>query len=708
MERVRAAMRSLSWRRCAPPRGGWLRLLAAPTSYLCVLALAVTVWAKGRILSDIDAVSLWPLALVWAVAIDVAVYLGFAAMFAVGEARVPWVRLATYPLTALIAALALTNAWYLSVTGETLSWEAVSLGIDRFGDLSDIVGEAVASHPLRAVAVGALLAGAPVALRWWLRRACGPWQPALHARERAACAGSLAAIGLVVALIGPAPTAMPARALGSNAALRTYWGWLTAPDPTGVEPDGWFIGYAPRRIVADEEIARFAGAASRPNILLLVLESTRFDHTSLAPPPLARGTRTPNLAALAATGTSASRARAVLPHTTKSLFSMLCGRYPTMQMAIVEHSANVQVQCLPAILSAAGYDTGFFQSAWGTFESRPRLVDKLGYEQFAAWEDIGGEPLGYLASDDESLAGPFDAWLAARPAGTPFFATLLTSATHHPYRLPAAAAERARATGAPTGTDEQRYARLVEAEDVLLGRLLESLDRRGLRESTIIVVAGDHGEGFGDKGVRQHDNNFFEEGLRVPLVLAGPGVPRQEIAANVTLADLTPTLLGRLGIAVAPDAAPALVGVDLLAGPVPDRPVLFSCWYELRCRGFVLGDDKVVYSLHSETAWAYDLARDPGETEARLVPQRLRELIPPMNGILDAHRTRVWPIEPGEIRPYGPWRCPAGENCTHPNMRERTWDPAWSQPEPPAPGTASSAAPGAAVRAPSAAGATPQ
>src|SRR6185436_10270471 len=102
----------------------------------------------------------------------------------------------------------------------------------------------------------------------------------------------------------------------------------------------------------------------------------------------------------------------------------------------------------------------------------------------------------------------------AKASDRPFFLPVLTSATHHPYRLP-------KTLTAP-GTPPQRYARLVEAEDALLGDILKALDDNKLTGSTIVVALGDHGEGFGDRGVRQHDNNYFEEGLHVPFVIAGP------------------------------------------------------------------------------------------------------------------------------------------------------------------------------------------
>jgi arylsulfatase A-like enzyme len=632
-----------------------------------VASLLVTLWAKAVILRDLAGMRLWPLVWLGAVAIDVVVFMGLAALFAVGEGRSPWLWLVTGVLTALITTLALINGWYLAVTGEQLSWDAVVLGLDRFADLQKIVREAVLAQPVRAVAVGAGLAAVPLGCRWLLRRAADPpgRRPASH--QRAHCAAAAATIGMLVALLAPAPNLLPARQLGASAVLRTYWTWLTEPDTVDAnDADSQvFLGYDPPFLVTDASIAGLA-ARTRPNILLVVLESTRFDHTSLAEARLWRGTETPNLAALSRRGTTAAHAYVVLPHTTKSLVSILCARYPAMQEPIIEISANFHVQCLPEILGRAGYATGFFQSSWGTFEERPRLVDKLGYQHFEAWEDIQGEKLGYLASDDESLTAPVARWLAGLSEGTPFFVTVLTSATHHPYRISAAAMERAR--GLKTvGTDEERYARLVEAEDAMLGALLDVLAKRGVAESTLVIALADHGEGFGAKGIRQHDNNFYQEGVHVPLVLAGPGIPQRTIAGNVSLADVTPTVLAYLGVPIATEAAPSVVGTNLLADRLPERTLFFSCWYALHCRGLIHGTDKVVYRPDRREAYHFDLAADPEESHARPVPARLRPLVDEMNRVLEAHRNELWRGIFGPARRYGAWRCEPDQKCAHPN-----------------------------------------
>jgi arylsulfatase A-like enzyme len=665
-ERVRGWARALGpmgWRNIVPPSSGWLRLLASFTSYLLVLGALATVIGKTMAMEALAPAdrSIW--LLMWAVSQDLLVYFGSAAVLAALEM---WTRrwlLLTIPLALVASLTGMLNTVYLAITGEQATGEAFVQLAARIGDALDIAGEVV-SIELALGLIGGLTLGIaiPFLLRRFLRRRNWNFEQRTDGRARMLCAGWIAVLSLLVVVMTPQPKTVMARNLGKNALFKTLW-TLTPADT------GSFAGYKPSRLASSAIISRFADGAEHPNVVVVVLESTRFDRTSLSDHPEAADT--PTLEQLAEEGLSAPRARAVLPHTTKSLFSILCGRYPLMQKKVAEVSADLKVQCLPSILAEAGYETAFFQSSWGTFEWRPRLVQRLGFGLFRAWEDIRGQELGYLASDDESLAAPFGKWLdEIRASKQPFMATLLTSAPHHPYRLSRRAEKAAHEGGLPIETDEQRYLRLLEAEDRLLEALLKALERRRLRDKTIVVVVGDHGEGFGEKGVKQHDNNFYEEGLRVPLVIVGPGVPQREVEGNATLLDVTPTLLALLGIELDAKGAAALDGHNLLAEDFPgDLPRYFSCWFEMRCRGFVVGETKVVYEPQADEAWYYDLANDPEENEPLPLDDALNKELKLLQDTLRRFRADNYSVVLGAAK-FGDWRCAhKSRKCRHPKAK---------------------------------------
>jgi len=645
-----------------PDRWAWPRLLASPSSYLLLLAFAVTAAAKLRVLRDIDGVRDWPLWWIVTAAPDAALCAGLAALFARGERRVPKLLAITVPLSLVIAGVSLINGAYLGITGEQITWQTMSLGLDRWGDVHGIVGEEAARLGWRVAAAAALLVGVPAIALWGLRRAGKSIHPvAAPGRAHASLLAAVVALG--VALASPSSPVFAVDQLGANAVLRTYLGWLTQ-EQTGQSADVWFEGYRPIDLVAADAVTGLRARQS-PNVVLVVMESTGRAVTELAGP--GAPARTPVLRQLAARGLEITGARTAVPHTTKSLFTIMCARLPLMQLALLETTAAVQVQCLPSILRAAGWRTGFFQSSLGVFEDRPRLVRQFGFESFAAWEDIGGEPLGYLASDDLSLASALGAWLDRAPVpGQPFFAALLTSATHHPYRLSEAAAARARAAGAPAISAEERHARLVEEEDRLLGSVQDILRQRGLDRRTIIIALGDHGEGFGEKGIRQHDNNFFDEGLHVPWVIAGPSVPHARIDGPTSLIDVTPTVLQLLGVPLAPGAARAIPGRGLVGGAPRSRLLVFSCWYDERCRGFVQDGRKVVYVPEEDRAFWFDLAADPHENVPRTLDADLEARLRGAHRVIDSHRTPDWTMAGAPVTDYAPWLCPADQPCRHP------------------------------------------
>jgi arylsulfatase A-like enzyme len=90
-----------------------------------------------------------------------------------------------------------------------------------------------------------------------------------------------------------------------------------------------------------------------------------------------------------------------------------------------------------------------------------------------------------------------------------------------------------------------------------LGRLFDAIDRAGLRDDTLVVITSDHGEEFLEHGGVLHGGTQFDEVLRVPLILRGPGIPADtRLAEPVSVVDVLPTVLARLGLPPAPDLRP--------------------------------------------------------------------------------------------------------------------------------------------------------
>ena len=94
--------------------------------------------------------------------------------------------------------------------------------------------------------------------------------------------------------------------------------------------------------------------------------------------------------------------------------------------------------------------------------------------------------------------------------------------------------------------------------DVQIGRTISRLSRSGQLANTVIVFTSDNGYYLGEHRKRQGKTNLQEPSLRVPLIVAGPGVPRGRRYDPVSTVDLAPTLAAYAGVRM-----PKADGIDL-------------------------------------------------------------------------------------------------------------------------------------------------
>jgi choline-sulfatase len=238
--------------------------------------------------------------------------------------------------------------------------------------------------------------------------------------------------------------------------------------------------------------------------------------------------------ALARDGVRFERAYATAPITLTSHASLLTGRYPAGHGA--RHNGMAMRDAVPTVattLKAAGFATGAFVSAFpldrrfGLLRGFDEYDDRLG-------RGADGKPLNERAGA-ETVTHAI-AWLNAHRADR-FFLWLHLFEPHAPYGTPTGAVSSALA----------RYDEEIATADGITGRLLSALGDAA--SSTLVVVASDHGEAFGEHGEIGHSIFVYDTTLRVPLILRGPRVPRgRAIDATVSLVDVAPTITELLGL----------------------------------------------------------------------------------------------------------------------------------------------------------------
>ena len=306
-----------------------------------------------------------------------------------------------------------------------------------------------------------------------------------------------------------------------------------------------------------------AAGCTRPredvSVLLISADSLRVDRLPLwnpldAPP-------TPHLDRLAGRGTVYTNAWAVSPWTAPSMVSVMTGLYPPSHGIVYrDDTTPPNLPTLPRLLQAEDYRLGNF-----SFFSGISYFRNLG---------LGPVEKGI---GHRKVAGGFRRWLETVPAERPFFAWVHLLEPHLPYGASgyqAAAAEVPGSSGlveaqvnatVPYGSvefaDDDRaklielYDRDVGDMDRVLGRLLQALEATGRIDETLVIFVADHGEELLDDGWIGHASTsvrakLIPEILRVPLVLAGPGVPAGAVRGElVQQVDVLPTVLRLLGLA---------------------------------------------------------------------------------------------------------------------------------------------------------------
>ncbi|MCP4591341.1 MAG: sulfatase [bacterium] len=313
----------------------------------------------------------------------------------------------------------------------------------------------------------------------------------------------------------------------------------------------------------------------RPNVLLVVLDTTRADYLSCYRPD--RRT-TPRIDALAAQGTRYSRAYATNFWTLPSHATILTGLYPTEVGATSEtNHLPESAQTIAERLAAAGYQTG-------AVVCNPWLSTERGFAQgFEMYTEMwrrGNMPGPLAIAEDwrQPAADRAVEWIDTCAAeGTPFFLFINFNIAHLPYTPPpdlrarylsrdwsADRLERAAAildewshvagavelNAADLRLLGELYAAEVALADEWVGRVVGALESQGILDQTLVMVTADHGENLGDYGMIGHALSMYDTTLHVPLVVRYPArfKPGAAVDELISLVDLTPTILDVCGL----------------------------------------------------------------------------------------------------------------------------------------------------------------
>ncbi len=139
---------------------------------------------------------------------------------------------------------------------------------------------------------------------------------------------------------------------------------------------------------------------------------------------------------------------------------------------------------------------------------------------------------------------------------------------------------------------KNRYINSCNHLDSQYGRILKYLEENSLLDSTIVILTGDHGEEFMEKGRWGHNSTFSEEQTRTPMVLWAPGQKPRHIDSITSHLDIPATLLNQLGVTNPPQDYSQ--GIDLLG----DKERMFAVISGWDTIAYVDNEDKAVFSTN--------------------------------------------------------------------------------------------------------------
>jgi arylsulfatase A-like enzyme len=352
---------------------------------------------------------------------------------------------------------------------------------------------------------------------------------------------------------------------------------------------------------------------TRTNVLLITIDTVRADHFGSY--GYDRDT-TPNIDAVAEEGIVFENAWAHAPSTRYSMPAILTGRYPLN----VYYDRSIRpwpglqsrATTLAEIMHAKGLRAGAITNHW--YFGRQRRMNQ-GFDTYdndnsrLHRQDPRRGPAtshGSSSSEQTDAAISFLEDVGSRR----FFLWVHYYDPHHEYE----AHEGTRSFG-----DEpvDLYDHEILFTDHHVGRLLTDLEERGLADDTIVVITGDHGEGFGEHGVDFHGYHLYAAQTKVPFIMRIPGVAPRRVRTAVGHVDILPTLANLVGA----EPSEEMMGESLLGlalGEVAEDPTRYVfqqvAWTGNDIRGAASAECHVIHNVRPHSSWElYRVETDPNE-----------------------------------------------------------------------------------------------
>lgn len=289
----------------------------------------------------------------------------------------------------------------------------------------------------------------------------------------------------------------------------------------------------------------------------------------------------------------------------RSLFSIFTGLYPSFGRSYFCIADAVAVPTVSSFLPAKYerflYTPGDLRSYF------PRvLLEKSGMTDLYGRSDL----LDGIKRKATSIAlHEFDALEPflerIQKARGPIFAVYYSYVPHFSYRQFGPEYQVFEDVSVP----RNRYANNLRVLDHVIEAIVEQLKSSGRWDNTVLVIVGDHGESFGERGLFTHANDLHEEQINTPWLLRFPGVRPRLVEELTSHVDILPTVLDTMSIS----SDPAMFQGESLWNEQRRRRYVFGVGNERSFYSIDQARTKLIFKDRTDTCLRYDLSRDPGE-----------------------------------------------------------------------------------------------
>ena len=386
--------------------------------------------------------------------------------------------------------------------------------------------------------------------------------------------------------------------------------------------------------------------AAEPHFVLLSVDTLRADAVGVYG---AEAATTPTIDALAAAGVLFEDAQTTIGKTGPAFASIFTSLYPpTHGSRRNAQRMRSDVPILAQILGNAGYEAAAFISNW-TLRADLVGLDR-GFDHYDEEFNQSRNAVGVMERHADDVARAAERWLRRRARDEernerPLFLWVHFSDPHSPYL------ERTGFTSARPPTEQRtsgwqrrwRYQSEVNYVDHWMGRLSRAIEEV-LPGPRFTLFLSDHGESMGEHGYWGHGKNVHWPNARIPMILAGPGVPEgRRVQALVGVIDVLPTVLDLLDVETPEDIegrslAPFRIGGD--GGDTP-RYVIGDKHSALTAKSrrsapyenplqisLEVNGAKVLHDFSKRQTLYFDLTADPHEE--RPLDKPPVDLVPPL------------------------------------------------------------------------------